>query len=131
MGWHVLTPRIPFTQATAYSAELQPRRAMLLMTDGTNSVSLNSVGAGGAVMLHDGTDRLAADQLTRELCTRIKADGIEIYTVAFQIADMDTKDMIRECASSPDTFFDADNASKLLEAFAPIAAGLSHLRVSK
>ena len=131
MGWHALTPRIPFTQATAYSAELQPRRAMLLMTDGTNSVSLNSMGAGGDVMLHDGTDRTAADQLTRELCTRIKADGIEIYTVAFQIADMDTKDMIRECASSPDTFFDASNASKLLEAFASIAAGLSQLRVSK
>lgn len=126
VGWHVLTPRIPFVEATPANAEPAPRRALVLMTDGANTVSLTSKGP-----LHNGSSRTAADSLTKQLCANIKADGIEVYTVAFEITDAATKDMIRECASSPSNYFDASDPAKLLSAFEEIAMALSNLRLSK
>ena len=126
VGWHVLTPRIPFVEATPANADPAPRRALVLMTDGTNTVSLTSTGP-----LHNGSSRSAADTLTKQLCANIKADGIEVYTVAFEITDVATKDMIRQCASSPANYFDASDPTKLLTAFEEIAMALSNLRLSK
>ena len=126
VGWHVLTPRIPFVEATPTDADPAPRRALVLMTDGANTVSLTSTGP-----LHNGSSRPAADTLTKQLCANIKADGIEVYTVAFEITDVATKDMIRECASSPANYFDASDSTKLLGAFEEIAMALSNLRLSR
>jgi len=126
VGWHVLTPRIPFVEATPANADPAPRRALVLMTDGTNTVSLTSTGP-----LHNGSSRSAADTLTKQLCANIKADGIEVYTVAFEITDVATKDMIRQCASSPANYFDASDPTKLLSAFEEIAMALSNLRLSR
>ncbi len=126
LGWHVLTPRIPFDQASPYSADPPPKRVMMLMTDGINSLSLSGTGP-----LHNGTSRTAADAVTLTLCNNIKADGIELYTVALEVTDSATLAMLRSCASSPDRFFNAESASKLLESFQAIAVSVSNLRLSK
>jgi Flp pilus assembly protein TadG len=126
VGWHVLSPGIPFTEATPANADPKPRRAMVLMTDGDNTVSLTSSGP-----LHNGSSRAAADTLTKQLCANIKADGVEVYTVAFEIKDAATKDMIRACASNPANYFDASDPTKLLSAFENIAMALSNLRLSR
>ena len=126
LGWHVLTPRIPFTQGTAYESRPQPRRVMLLMTDGTNSLSLQGMGP-----LHTGTSRIAADQLTRDICSNIKQDGIEIYSIAFEVTDGATKHMLEQCSSGVGFFYDASNSSQLLKAFEAIAVGVTELRITK
>lgn len=126
IGWHVLTPRIPFTEATSYGASSQPRRVMLLMTDGTNSLSLTGTGP-----LHTGTNRVAADQLTRDICSNIKQDGIEIYAIAFEVTDPATKQMLEQCSSGSGFFFDAGNSSQLTKAFEAIAVGVTDLRITK
>lgn len=126
VGWHVLTPRIPFDQGQPYSADPAPKRVMMLMTDGVNSLSLSGTGP-----LHNGTSRTAADQVTQTLCSNIKADGIELYTVALEVTDSATLSMLRSCASSPDRFFNAENSDKLLEKFQAIAVSVSNLRLSK
>jgi Flp pilus assembly protein TadG len=126
LGWHVLTPRIPFDQASPYSSDPPPKRVMMLMTDGINSLSLSGTGPW-----HNQSSRTAADQLTLTLCNNIKADGIELYTVALEVTDAATLSMLRTCASSPSNFFNADSSSKLLESFQAIAASVSNLRLSK
>ena len=126
VGWHVLSPGIPFTDATPNNGALITRRAMVLMTDGDNTVSLTGAGP-----LHNAGSRPAADAATVSLCGNIKADGIEVYTVAFQITDTATKNMIRNCASSPANYFEASDPAKLLAAFENITLALSNLRLTK
>jgi Flp pilus assembly protein TadG len=126
MGWHVLSPRIPFVEGTPYATNPQPRRVMLLMTDGTNSLSLSGQGP-----LHTGTSRTAADQLTRDLCTKIKQDNIDLYSIAFEVTDLQTKQMLQECSSGSGYFFDASDSTQLTKAFEAIAVGVSNLRISK
>jgi len=126
VGWHVLTPRIPFTEGTAYSSSPQPRRVMLLMTDGTNSLSLQGTGP-----LHTGTNRVAADQLTRDICSNIKQDGIEIYSIAFEVTDSATKQMLEQCSSGGGFFYDASDSTQLIKAFEAIAVGVTELRITK
>jgi putative NADPH-quinone reductase len=122
----VLSPRVPFQQGTAYASSTQPRRIMLLMTDGTNSLSLSGQGP-----LHTGSNRLTADQLTLDLCSKVKQDAIEIYAVAFEVSDPATKQMLETCSTGPGHFFDASDSAQLLRAFEAIAVGLSNLRLSK
>jgi len=126
LGWHVLTPRIPFTQGTVYGSSPQPRRVMLLMTDGTNSLSLQGTGT-----LHTGTSRIAADQLTRDICSNIKQDGIEIYSIAFEVTDAATKQMLEQCSSGGGYFYDASDSTQLVKAFEAIAVGVTDLRITK
>ena len=72
-----------------------------------------------------------ANQRSEELCTNIKAKGIKIYTVAFEVADLGIKDILRDCASAPSNFFDADDSSELQTAFENIGANLSPLRIAR
>ncbi|HYD73351.1 MAG TPA: pilus assembly protein TadG-related protein [Candidatus Binatia bacterium] len=61
------------------------------------------------------------------LCNAIKADDIEIYVVRFRDGDAD---LMRDCATSPSHYFEADNASQLAAAFAAIGSGIGQLRLT-
>lgn len=65
-----------------------------------------------------------------QVCNNIKAEGIEIYTVIFRETDATTEALMRNCASSPDNFFRADNAQELAEAFDAIGTGIGELRLT-
>ena len=77
------------------------------------------------------------EHLTRRFaktCEAMKADGIEIYTIAFALSNNsqgdDTREMFRVCASDRNThFFSAANGSQLNEAFVTIASELVNLRL--
>jgi Mg-chelatase subunit ChlD len=128
VGWHVLSPRIPFQQATSYAADRQPRRMMILMTDGNNTLSLNGEGP-----LHTASvnSRISADAVTLDLCSRIKQDGIELYAIAFEITDPTTNQMLETCSSGQGFFYEAEDSLQLLETFRNIAVKVTNLRVSK
>jgi hypothetical protein len=65
-----------------------------------------------------------------QLCTNIKNDGIEIYAVIFRETDQTTENLMRNCATSPEHFFRADNAQELSEAFDAIGTGIGQLRLT-
>lgn len=67
----------------------------------------------------------------RQLCRNIKAAGIEIYTVIFRETDRDTVDLMRECATTPQHFYRADNAQQLSAAFDAIGSGIGSLRLTR
>lgn len=124
MGWAVLSPGIPFTEGTAPGRG--STRAMVLMTDGVNTVSKNSNNH-----MHDGSTRATADALTSDLCANIKRSGITMMTVAFEVTDQAVIDMLTGCASNPSYAFNAQNADQLRSAFDQIAVMLSDLRLSR
>jgi hypothetical protein len=57
---------------------------------------------------------------------------VQIYTVAFQITDATTKQLLKSCATNPDTMsFDAANTTQLTDAFTAIGNDISLLRLSQ
>jgi hypothetical protein len=68
------------------------------------------------------------------LCTNMKAAGkdIAIYTIGFGITAGSAQDtLLRDCATSADNYFLADDAAALDRAFAEIGRQLGELRLSR
>lgn len=85
---------------------------------------LNGITGSGTMVDHI-NDREEA------LCTAIKATGIEIYTIQFRDSNEDNETRLMNCATSPDHFFQAANASELQAAFDAIGSGIGDLRITR
>ena len=96
---------------------------MVLMTDGFNTHSPNYPD-------HEGTDVTAANQITAQTCANIKATGIVMYTIAFQVTDPTIKSILANCASGSDKYFDAGSIGSMQSAFATIGAKLNAVRLT-
>ncbi len=126
-GWTTLSKDAPYPEAHDYGEVIdgkEVRKILVLMTDGVNTLSPTYPS-------HNRTDTAQSNALTAELCTNIKGKGITIYTVAFDVADNATKNMLESCATSSADFFDASGAAELKVAFESIAKNLSPLRLSE
>jgi len=66
-----------------------------------------------------------------ELCDAMKAEGIIIYTITFQLSHSDTQDLFRNCATDEDKYFNSPSNGDLQQAFATIADELSNLRIAE
>lgn len=122
-GWRMLEASAPFDDLS--NGQDNRKKALVLMTDGANTRSLNQP-------YHTGSDYDAANFLTAELCENIKKRGIDMFTVAYKLSDTsDTKDVIRVCASSEQFFFDASNTAELEAAFEDIGRSLYEVRLSR
>lgn len=143
-GWRTLSPESPYTEGALYTDE-DTIKALVLMTDGENTISGNSnhnrssftaYGYVAKQRLGPGidTDSEAQAELnakTTRLCNNIKASGIRVYTIAFQVTDPTTLSMLRNCATMPDMFFSSSGGAALRSAFTTIASELSSLRISR
>jgi Flp pilus assembly protein TadG len=125
-GWRALSPDAPLVQADT-ADRTERKSAMLLMTDGANTRSVDS----SEPEFHWGNDVDAANTITSELCEGAKASGIIIYTVAFDVTDVDTIAMLRNCATDPTKFFDAGDGTALELAFEDVGKDLARVILSK
>ncbi len=125
-GWNMLDQDVPLTKAVSPAqAQLKNlKKAVVLMTDGDNTISVNAP-------FHDGADRAASDLLTADICANVKAAGLMVYTVAFQVSNVVTKGMLETCATEPSMAFDATNSAALKMAFSTIATQLSQTFLAK
>ncbi len=126
-GWRMLTHSAPFTEAKDPTSSKPVKKVMVLMTDGENQNSADLPSNP----THNGSDLTQANMWTSEACTKAKADGIEIYSVTFGDDVSNTsKQMISDCASAPDHYYDASNAEKLVSAFQNIASKVGAVRLT-
>lgn len=125
-GWRMLDADRPFQSLS--NTEEKRQRALILMTDGANTKSLSDPYENGE---HEDSDEDEANDLTSELCDNIKAAGIDIWTIAYNFDDSDSKAMLSACASSSIQFFDASNQSALIAAFEQIGNSLFEVRLSR
>ena len=121
-GWRAVDPEAPLIEASSVPAK-NKTSVIILMTDGANTKSQNG-------SLHSGSNTVDANALTSELCTQVKYDGVQIYTVAYELDNTTTLNILRKCASNSDMFFDASNSSALSNAFDSIAENLVNIRLS-
>lgn len=141
-GWRTLSPGAPYTEGSQYSDE-DTIKALVLMTDGENTISGNSThnlstftAYGYLARARLGTTNASTavtrlDQKTSRLCDNIKAAGIRIYTIAFQVTDPTTLSLLSNCATTPSQFFASSDAAALNTAFTTIATELASLRISR
>ena len=73
--------------------------------------------------LDEVNDRMAA------LCTDIKAQGVILYTITFQLSNTRTQNLFRNCATSDEHYFNSPNNADLQAAFREIGTKLSQLRL--
>jgi hypothetical protein len=71
------------------------------------------------------------NQRTALACQNVKAAGITIYTIAFDINDADTINMMNACATEPSMAFQSNNEAELLAAFNAIGDDISLLRIAQ
>ncbi|CAH0139958.1 TadE/TadG family type IV pilus assembly protein [Roseomonas sp. CECT 9278] len=63
------------------------------------------------------------------LCTSIKATGIIVYTVTFNVGSSTTQNLYRTCATRPEYYFNSPDAASLRAAFREIGGQLANLRL--
>src|SRR5690606_2245800 len=128
-GWHLLSPHAPFGDGARYS-DPEVTKVAILMTHGDNVMSEydspndSTYSALGYVWMQrlglnvgsSGSQRTARmDQRLSELCANMKAQGIVLYTVRVEVKG-GSSSLLRNCASSPDNFYDVQDADDLNEA---------------
>jgi hypothetical protein len=117
-----------YSDLTVLDAEGNPKlkKIAVLMTDGIYN-TLRGEQHGD----YSWEATQAANQAIA-LCTNMKAKGIEIYSVLFDLPGVPGADTaLRSCASTSDHFYNADTGDALRQAFRDIALKISNLRLTQ
>ncbi|MEO1660198.1 MAG: pilus assembly protein TadG-related protein [Pseudomonadota bacterium] len=94
-------------------------KAVVLMSDGANTLATFPDGAHETVT-DSSQERRDTDDNTLEVCNDIKSEGIEVYTVAFNVTETATQVLLLKCAASLNHAFKAENPDDLKDAFKAI-----------
>ncbi len=140
-GWYMVSPNFgslwPSSAGAAYNTA-ETLKAVIIMTDGEfNAPYCGGVIARGynaASAASNNCDPDNGDPYTqsRALCDAMKAQGIMIYTVGFQItAGGASEDLLAYCATTSSGFYNAGSGTELSEAFNAIGRDITQLRISR
>ena len=136
-GWRVLSPTSPFTNGHDYD-DPEYNKAIVIMTDGQNTAPSGSTYTAYRFLDegHLGTtsSRTAARRLNDRLsqvCENIKAKNVLVYTITFQVSSSSTRDLMRDCATDANKYFNSPSNAELEKTFRAIGAELSNLRIGK
>ena len=140
-GWYMVSPAFsslwPSASAAPYDAS-ETLKAVVIMTDGEfNAPYCQGVIAAGYGASNDVSNGCSPENgepfaQSRALCDAMKAQGVIVYTVGFQIAVGAASDnLLRDCASTATGYFNASSGAALSEAFAAIGRDVTQLRISR
>lgn len=119
-GWRTLEDNAPFSHFSADKTE----KVMILMTDGQNTRAKNGI------MHNQAGQNNKANQTTRDLCDAVKDEAITVYTIAYEVNDTSTRNLLKGCATVEANYYNAQNAGQLRKAFKDIANTLIEVRIS-
>ncbi len=119
-GLHSLTAALPLTETD--TTEQQLTRAIILMTDGDNTISRWAGNGSNAALCTD------CDTRTTMACNSVKAANIRLYTV--RMIDGNAT-LLRNCATNTDMYFEVTNSSQLNAVFNAIGGELASLHLSQ
>ena len=151
LAWYALSPTFTTifpvaNRANAYNSA-ETVKAAILMTDGEFNtpycqgvIASNATNGSGSDAAHINCAATNGDPFTQSvrMCDAMKAKGIVVYTVAFNLssgeggAGIDTaKEVMEACASTPDNFFDPSTGGDLKNAFRAIGRDITRLRIAR
>ena len=108
-GWRAISNLTPFADGVAYT-DNSVQKVIILMTDGANTLTIangavSSAEPCGEMWGHDQktTPAPLTDSYTAETCENIKAKGIVLHTIAFEVAEgSPVETLMRNCAETGD-----------------------------
>jgi Flp pilus assembly protein TadG len=122
-GWQSLT-EAPFTVPTL-DPDYNYKTIIILLTDGINTENRWNAFVS--------TGNSAVDTRERALCTKLHSTDITIWTVQVNTGTGKNKDptqqVLIDCASSSDKFFELTTADQIITTFDAIGKALSDLRL--
>lgn len=135
-GLNVLSHTAPLEEGGAYDPQnVKPHKAAVLMTDGENTLRYRSSDgrhislSGGAAARNSQIAQVNSDTLA--ICNYMKAQKIEVFTVAFMVDEGAGKTMLQSCATDPAHYYDAADGDALVAAFSGIAEALRVVRLAR
>ena len=144
-GWYMLAPNFGYLWPSSGRPEPYGKDELLkiavIMTDGefntpycTGVRAKDSGPSSGADNTHINCNATNGDPFTQAatLCTNMKAKGIIVYTVGFDLGgSQQAIDVLASCASRPAYAYVANDGDALIKAFQDIAIDISNLRISR
>ncbi len=116
-GYHVLSPNAPYGEGVSYS-DTSTKKFMVVLTDGTQTEP--AFGPGGIRTVAQGDANL------EQVCSNVKASGITVITLAYDLDDSTQRQRLQNCASDPTkNFFVVNSGADLAAAFSSITAAIS------
>lgn len=135
-GVNVLSPSEPFKEGAAYdSKNRKPRKVIVLMTDGENTMRYDP--SNGRHYNVSSDPSTAAKQVAetdadmQAICDYAKAQKIELFTVLFGVNNNKAKSRMAQCATSAAHAFEAVSRAELIAAFQNIARSLTNVYLTK
>lgn len=144
-GWYLVSPNF----GSLWTTESRPAaygtdkliKVVVLMTDGAFNttycrgvISQDSGSGSGSSGDHINCNAPngGAFSQAQALCNNMKAQGVIIYTVGFDVAsDQNAQDIVRECATDAQHVYLPATGAALKDAFRAIGQDISRLRISK
>jgi Flp pilus assembly protein TadG len=120
-AWYLISPNwssvFSGSPAAASYSNSNVQKIAVLMTDGEYNQQYS--GASSATQ-------------ARQICTNMKATGVTVYTVGFQLSTGgEAYQTMQQCATSSSHFFNTTTGDELRQAFREIALQLVTLRLSQ
>lgn len=128
-GYRMISPEAPFTEGVAWDNQ-NWRKAVIMMTDGENTRDTHYSAFWRA--RNNAITVTRYNQRFVETCEALKEQDVLVYTVTFysNISES-TKAYYRDCASSPDHYYDAPTQEELISVFEEISRELSNIYISE
>ncbi len=130
-GWTNGAEGLERAEALMSSARPNVVRAIVYMSDGLNNTYRN---VNDCYYLNnqclEGSGSALADIPARDVCVRLKAQGILIYSIGFS-ANAQNAQILRDCASAPDYYFYAPDSTTLQDAFQQIVTSIKKIRITR
>lgn len=144
-SWYMLSPKwsgiwntgnsssgntpAPYSDLTTIQSNGAPklRKVAVLMTDGGYNTYRG----------WKDQDQLSVSNYAMQVCTNMKAQGIEIYTVGFALNELTVSERsiaiatLQSCGTDVQHFYETINAQQLQQAFRDIALKMSSLHLTK
>jgi Flp pilus assembly protein TadG len=144
-GWYMLSPNFGYlfpqvSKPKPYQSAFL-WKVMILMTDGEynssycNSViSQDSTSGSGSANDHINCNAPNGHAYVQSdaLCDAIKAQGIMVYTVGFNVnSSANAQNLVANCATSPQNAYYPNSGAELKDSFVKIAQDITELRLSR
>ncbi len=132
-AWYLLSPNwssVWTGSSTPGSyGDTNVRKIAILMTDGEYNTQYDAAGILTSVNSTSPINGYSNSQ-ARTLCSGMKQNGIEVYTVGFALDNNTAIETLEHCATSDSTSYLAENGEQLRSVFRDIAIKLSPLRLT-
>lgn len=159
-GWRTVSPRwqglwggdTPNNLPMAYDAPLMDKVAIVL-TDGTNVYydwpgglpgrplsgsfpdtdysAYGRLSEGRLGTTNQGAAVVEINNRMSRLCENMKDEGIVIYAITFQLNDAATQNLMRNCATDPEKYYNSPSNEELRATFVAIGNELTNLRIAE